>query len=220
MKKLEKLKARELRKEGWSINDIKDKLNVAKSSVSLWVRDIELTKKQKQELSRKGLKKEIIEKRRKTVLENANRRRNAIIDRAKKDIGYISKKDLFLIGVILYWAEGGKTGNNVARISNGDPDVIKIAMRFFREICKVPEEKFRGYIHIHPHLNVERAEKYWSDVSRIPRKQFYRTYCKPNKSSKNKRDSLPFGTFDIYVCNAELFLKIKGWIKGISKKAL
>jgi len=215
MKNIEKRKARDLREKGWSMNDIKDKLHVSKSSVSLWVRDIELSDKQKQELSRRGFKKEAIEKRRKVILERAEKRRRGVVDRAKSEIKSLSKKDLFLIGTMLYWGEGGKTGQ-VARVSNGDSNIIRVMMRFFREICEVPEHKFRGHLHIHPHLDYKKAEKYWSQLSGIPLSQLYKTYRKKNRSSKNKKDSLPFGTFDVYVCNLDLLLKIKGWIEGIS----
>lgn len=88
-------------------------------------------------------------------------------------------------------------------------------MRFFSIVCKVPDAKFRGYIHIHPHLNYRQAERYWSDVSGIPLEQFFKTYRKPNKSSQSKKNSLPFGVMDIYVLDSKLFLQICGWAKGI-----
>ena len=45
-----KLKARELRKNGLSVKAIQEKLKVSRSSVSLWVRDIKLTRKQLEKL--------------------------------------------------------------------------------------------------------------------------------------------------------------------------
>lgn len=215
MKLKEKLEARRLRSLGCSLDEIQKRLNVAKSSVSLWVRDIELTPKQKRGLSQKGIQKGVIEQRRTTRLKNENARRQLIIDAANKEIKRISKRELWLIGVMLYWAEGGKTRKGMVRFSNSDPEMIKIMMAFFRKVCHVPEEKFRGYIHIHPHLDHKKAERYWSSISNIPLHKFYRTYRKMNPSSKNKRDNLPFGTFDVYVLSTELFLKILGWAKGI-----
>jgi len=50
MKKEEKLKVIELRSQGMSVNRIADEVKVSKSTVSLWVRDIVLTDKQKQQL--------------------------------------------------------------------------------------------------------------------------------------------------------------------------
>lgn len=215
MKLKEKKLARKLRKLGYSINEICKKAGLAKGSVSLWVRDIELTSEQKRKLSEKGIKKEVIERRRITRLTREDARRQVIIDKAKKEINNLSKKDLFLIGITLYWAEGSKTKRGVVKFSNSDPKIIKLTMRFFREICQVPEEKLKGYIHIHPHLSVRKAENYWSSVSGIPLTQFYKTYRKPNRASRNKKDSLPFGTFDINICNTELFLKIQGWIEKL-----
>ena len=220
MKLQEKDLAINLRKKGLSMNEIKDKIKVSKSSVSLWVRNVQLTDNQKKELSQKGLTKESIEKRRTTRLGRENARRQIIVDNAKREIRDLSEQELKLIGIALYWAEGGKTNRGSVQLSNGDPRIIRLMMKFFKEICKVPKEKFRAHIHIHPHLNIKKAEKYWSSVSEIPLNQFYKTYSKPNKSSQNKKDSLPFGTFDIYVHNTELFLKIKGWIEGVYQKAI
>lgn len=117
----------------------------------------------------------------------------------------------------MYWGEGGKTNKGMARISNSDPDVIKFMMNFFREIFNVPHAKFRGHVHTFSHLNAEKAERYWSTVSGIPRKQFYKTYSKPSIASKGKRDKLPYGTFQIYVCDTIIFLTIKGWIERLSE---
>src|SRR3989344_5896473 len=215
MKFEEKNLAINLRKQGWSMNEISGKIGVSKSSVSLWVRNVHLTDNQRKELSQKGLTKDSIEKRRTTRLSRENARRQIIIDNAKKEIFNLSDQELKLIGIALYWGEGGKANRGSVQLSNGDPRIIQLMMKFFKKVCKVPKEKFRGHIHIHPHLNIKESEHYWSSISGIPLSQFYKTYSKPNKSSQSKKNSLPFGTFDIYVHNTELFLKIKGWIEGV-----
>jgi len=220
MKSKEKDIARNLRLQGHSLSEIVKKTGFTKSSVSLWVRDIELTKKQKEDLFSKSSKKEIIEKRRSSRLQNEEKKRKEIYCTAKKQINKISDKELWLIGIMLYWAEGGKKQRGLVRFSNGDPQMIKIMMEFFKKICCVPKDKFRGYIHIHPHLNHIKAEKNWSKISGISTAKFFKTYRKPNKSSQNKKDSLPFGTFEIYVCDTKLFLKIMGWIEGVAENIL
>jgi predicted transcriptional regulator len=217
MKLEEKNLSRKLRENGYSLNEICKETGFTKSSVSLWVRDIELTSEQKQRLSQKGLKREDIESRRLNRLVKENARRMAIVNAAEKDILKLSRNDLFIIGTTLYWAEGRKGLKGVVSFSNSDPRAIKLMMRFFREICNVPEEKFRGHIHIHSHLHVKNAENYWSNIAKIPLKQFYKTYEKPSKASLGKKDTLPYGTFDIYVCSTELLLKIRGWTNGICK---
>jgi hypothetical protein len=215
MKTREKIEAIKFRVDGQSINEISHRLGVSKASVSIWVRNVKLTKYQKVSLEHKKIAPSVIEKRRQTRLTNESYRRQKIVDIAKSKIKSVSNRDLLIIGTVLYWAEGSKTRRGIVEFTNGDPMVIKSMMEFFRKICKVPEKKFRGYIHLHPHLSSKIAEKYWSKVSGIPLQQFYKTYKNQNRSSKNKRDSLPYGTFGIYVCDTKLFLNIKGWIEKI-----
>lgn len=217
MKIVEKEKARALRKRGYSINQIVKEAGLTKSSVSLWVRDIVLTKEQEKGLSERGRSIESIEKRRINRLFNEQQKRRVIIDKAKKDFTSISLEQLKLIGIILYLGEGGKTKTGLARVANSDPLVIKIVMRFFREICQVPENKFRAYIHTFEHADIEKTEKHWAQITRIPRKQFYKTYIKPSSASLQKRKSLPFGTIDVCVCDTKLFLTIMGWIEKVKE---
>lgn len=219
MKKIEKDKAIGLRKQGHSLKYIATLLNVSKASVSLWVRNVSLSSKQLQRLAKIGFSTEIVEKRRMSRLKNENVRREVMIREAEKSLSVLSLKDLKLIGIMLYWAEGGKTQRGSVRFSNSNPEMIQVMMCFFRRVCTVKEERFRGHIHTHSHINVEGAEKYWEHISGIPRKQFFKTYAKPSKSSKNKKDSLPFGTFDIYVSDTQLFLKILGWTRKVTMLA-
>lgn len=216
MKVVEKEQARTLRKEGKSINQIIHETGFSKASVSVWVRDIVLTSEQKQQISERGRSVESIERRRINRLLNSQKRRQEIINKAKEDFTSISREELKLIGIILYLGEGSKTyRGGKASLSNSDPDIIKIMMRFFREICNVPETKFRAGIHTFAHADLEKTEEYWSNVTKIPRNQFYKTYIKPSAASLQKRNTLPFGTVDVYVCDTKLFLTIMGWIEKI-----
>ena len=217
MKLIEKEKARTLRKKGYSINQIVKETNFSKASISVWVRDIILTKTQKKRLSEKGRSIESIEKRRINRLFNENKKRQTIIEEAKKDFKKISLDELKLIGIILYLGEGAKTNKGTVAVANSDPSVIKIMVRFLKEVCKVPENKLRGHIHTFAHSDIEKTEKYWSQITSIPRKQFYKTYIKPSSASLQKRKTLPFGTFDLSVSNTKLFLTIMGWIEKIKE---
>lgn len=217
MKLIEKEQARVLRKKGYSINQIIKETDSSKASISLWVRDIVLTQAQKNIISFRGRSVESIEKRRISRLFNEDKKRQIVINEAKKDFTSISPDQLKLIGIILYLGEGGKTGRNTVRMANSDPLVIKIMMRFFKEVCNVPKNKFRASIHTFQHADVGQTEKYWSKISGISRSQFFKTYVKPSAASLQKRNTLPFGTFDIYVCDTKLFLTIMGWIEKIKE---
>ena len=217
MKKEEKEYARFLRKTGMSLNAIVAELGVSKASVSLWVRDIQLSAQQKRKITAHGARVEVVEKRRSSRIRGTVKRHRTIIDAAKLQIPTISRQELLLIGAALYWGEGGKTNKGMARLSNSDPNVIRFMMKFFREVFDVPQKKFRGHVHTFSHLNAHEAERYWSNISGIPRNQFFKTYVKPSIASKGLKDSLPYGTFQIYVCDTAIFLTIKGWIERLAE---
>ncbi len=221
MKTIERKKTRELRAQGLSLREIAEQTGCAKSSISDWVRDIPLTPEQIERLELKQ------DRARAKAANHPNspkqkwaRIRSNIINSGIKEIPpKCSFSTLKLIGAVLYWAEGYKASINMVNFSNSNPNMIALMMRFFRRICKVPEKKFRGTVHIHPHLDKERAEKFWSKISGISIKQFHKTQFGISKASKHKKDSLPLGTFRIVICDTRLFSKIRGWIKGIEKWA-
>lgn len=215
MKRIERDKARALRTKGYSINEIVRALTVAKSSVSLWVRNVKLTTRQLKRLSEKGHTLEAIEKRRAVRLRNEHARRQIIFRASADEIVAISDKDLFFIGVALYWGEGSKYNRGNVCFCNSDPQLIQIMMRFFKRICNVPSSKFKAQVFLHPHLDANRAVRYWSRISGIPSSQFQKTSQQHNKASKGKKDNLPMGTFAIAVYDTVLFLRIMGWMRGM-----
>ncbi len=210
-----KTTAIQLRRKGLSIKLIAKQLRAAQSSVSIWVRDVELSKDQREALKKNIHSPKVIERRRQTRLKNELAKRSAVIDKAAKRVGAnLSKRELWLIGTSLYWAEGTKN-HGMVMFSNGDPKMIKLMLRYFRDVCQADENKMRARIHIHQNLDVSRAERYWREITNIPKDRFYKTYNKPNKSSKGTRNSLPRGVCEIYVLDTQLHLKIRGWTQGI-----
>lgn len=220
MKSKKKKQSIELRKMGYSMNSISKELDVSKSSVSLWVRDIKLSEIQIQKLRSNMHTNETIEKRRRTRLKNEESKRQKVMDIAYKQIKNISRNNLFFIGISLYLGEGTKKKSGVVEFVNSDPKLIQIMMKFFKEVCNVSEEKFRGHIHLHSHLSNKKAEKYWSKISNIPNSQFFKTSQQHNKTSKNKKDSLPYGTMSIYICDTKLQLSMKAWMESLGDKVL
>ena len=217
MKKHKKQQARQLRQRGWSVRSITKELGCSKSSVSRWVRDITLTEGQIAKLRNNQ------DRARAKAANHPNspkqfwlRKRQAIERNAAGQIpANCSLKTLCIVGSALYWAEGYKAGVNMVNFSNSDPQMIKLMMRFFREVCGVPSSRFRGALHLHPHLDENKARKFWAQASGIPLKQFHKTQFAVSKASKNKRDTLPSGTFRIVIADTSLRSKINGWIKGL-----
>jgi hypothetical protein len=215
-KLLLKQKAQELRKKGLSIKAIEKKLNVSRSSVSLWVRNIKLTKEQLEKLylNKKtgGLKGSIIAAMNK--IKKREKLTKKLIEEGKKEVGKLSKRDRFILGIALYFAEGTKADKNVS-FCNSDPKAIKFMVNWFTEFCQVPLEKFRCNIYLHDNLDEEKAKKYWSFLTKIPLSQFRKNYIVKSKKKRFRKTVNPYGVFRITISDVNLHRKIMGWISGV-----
>ncbi len=220
----EKIKAIELRKRGRSINEIAEKINVSKSIVSRWCRNIKLTKKQIDNLhgkmmvgSYKGRMK-FLERIRKIRKEETIKLKKEGI----KEIGKINKRDLFIGGVALYWAEGTKSPNaEETSFSNSSPQMILWILKWFREVCGVSKDRFIIQIRINKiHKNrVSEIENYWSKLLKIPFSQFTKTILIRSKVKKvYPENNLYYGTVRVKVRKATaLRRKINGFVEGLLK---
>ncbi|MBU2564160.1 hypothetical protein KKA23_01075 [Patescibacteria group bacterium] len=217
----DKNKAIILRKKGKSYNEITKLLNIPKSTLSSWLKDIKMSKNVEKELWNKTRKKwaENIIKFNKKRSEIAKEKAQKIQDLESKKIGLVSKRELFLIGTALYWAEGYKKSRWQVVFSNSDPIMVKIIMKFFREIMKINEEKIFATIQTHTNIKEEKALNYWSKITKIPKKRFRKTYKRITPSSKGVRpiNTLPYGTIRIVISDVIVINRIKGWITGIGK---
>ena len=219
MRAEERIKARTLRAQGLSLREISERIKCSKSSASGWVNDVPLNAKQIARLKSKQDRGRVIAANHPNSPKQVWAKiRDDITTSAVKEIPAVpSGLVLKVVGTALYWGEGYKAVVNMVSFSNSDPKMVALMMKFFRVICKVPENKFRGAVHIHPHLDKTKAERFWSRISGIPLAQFHKTQFGISRASKHKRDTLPLGTFSIIICDARLQSKIRGWIEGLGK---
>jgi len=217
MKMAEKLIAIELRKKGESYNQIRKKLKISKSSLSLWLRNIPLTKKQQHYLYH-TLKQQnaykLAKNKQKTKQDHIKKITNQSVKEANKQ--YLNS--FFVAGLMLYWAEGDKSKiTEAVKFSNSDTEMIKLMMKWFRQICLVPENKFHIALHIHSLHCRKNIEKYWSKITNLPLKQFHKTQIKVT-TLKHRKNPLYNGTCSIRIGNKDLFRTIMGWKLGVLEK--
>lgn len=131
-----KAKVRKLRREkGCTFNEILEKLPLlSKSTISNWVRDIELTPEQERRILEKQLRGRIkLMEYNKRKHQEAIKSARRIISKAKREIGKLSKRDLLIAGTALYWGEGSKRTKGAIDFGNSDPRAIALMMRFFEK---------------------------------------------------------------------------------------
>src|SRR3989339_923696 len=212
-----KEKAIILRKKGYSYNMISEKLNISKGTLSCWFKEIPFIPN-----------KLVIERIKKGPYKSGQIRHNQrvkdiakIKKLAKEEIGTITKRDVWMIGVGLYIGEGSKSFET-AQISNSDPDIIELAVKWFKNICGLKNDNITIVMHLYPDNNEKKCVNYWKKITDLPIKQFRKTQVdrRTNKSS-NKRRKLPYGTVRLSIISngnpdfgVNLHRRIMGWIES------
>lgn len=223
VKEKEKLKAINLRRQGLSYREILEKVPVAKSSLSLWLQSVGLSKKQRQRLTEKKLasaRRGALKKKEDRIL-----RTKIIREKAEKEVGKLSEREKWLIGVALYWAEGSKEkiwrpGSGV-RLINSDFVMIQFFLRWLIFTCKIPKNmlEFEIYIHDNHKHRLDEVKDHWAEKTGFSKDNFQTVYFKKNKI-KTKRKNIGsnyYGMLKIKVKrSSELVRKIAGWTEGIN----
>lgn len=185
----EREKAIEMRKNGASYKDILKVLPVAKSSLSLWLKDLPLTDDEKAVLKKRrdsNISKGRIRAASSNRRNRLNREREAF-KLAKVEFENFKKDPLFMVGVSLYWAEGAKRSSSFS-FMNSDPEMIKLMIAWCERFLK-PEEFENIYLrlYIHKPYAHENCEEYWAKVSGISLDKFKNTVYKPSGLGVKKR---------------------------------
>jgi hypothetical protein len=163
----ERQQARQLRRAGLPLAEIAGRLGVSKSSVSLWVRDVEF------EPVRRVTR---VRRRGPSALQ---RRRQAEIDRllaeGRARIGRLSDREFLVAGVALYAGEGSKQDGRV-RFVNSDPRMVVFFCSWLRHFYEVDESRLRLVLYLHQGLDLSASMAYWSTLTGIPESQFTKPY--------------------------------------------
>lgn len=210
-----------LRDKGYSYNMIRGELNISISTLSNW-------------FSTRPYKPndEVVRRIKEGPMKSAARRHNEKVCRTKqtinqaiREVGSLSKRDLWMLGIGIYMGEGSKSIESV-RIVNSDPDIIRLGMRWFRDICQLTNDNFSLSINVYPDTNPQEAIKYWSSVTCVPASNFRKTQVDIRKGKTEKlRRKLRYGTLQIRIRSNNnpkngvfLFRRILGWTKGVANQ--
>jgi predicted transcriptional regulator len=213
----EQKKAKSLRSEGKSVNEIASQLGVSKSSVSVWVRDVVLTAEQKTRLH--NISPRFPNLRAKENKEKAFKQRKQYqLDGAKK---LENASNLFIAGCMLYWGEGSKN-RNTARIANSDPNLLQFFLKFVTTEFNIHPKNIsiRIYCYSNNGLTSKEIEQFWLNTLSLPAYCIKQTVVDryPTSSSRinKKKGKLPYGTVDLTVGGTEIVQQIFGAIQKMA----
>ncbi|MEV6672905.1 hypothetical protein [Streptomyces sp. NPDC051162] len=208
-------RARELRLAGRTYDEIVAELGVAKSSVSLWVRDLPKPQKTAEQMHAMS------EARWEPYRKARDLARQQTKEAAVREIGQMTDRELFLVGVGLYWSEGSKCKahrpQEVTTFINSDPGMIRVCLAWLK-LLHVEPERLRYRVMIHESADVAGAEKFWADLVGVDATSLDKTTLKkhnPKTVRKNIGEDYR-GCLVVRVREgADLYRRIEGWWCGI-----
>ncbi|MDD4531104.1 MAG: helix-turn-helix domain containing protein [Candidatus Pacebacteria bacterium] len=207
--------ALELRKKGMSYSQIKNTLNLSKSTLSNWLRDYPLSKERIREL--RDCNEQRIERYRETMRRKKEARLSIFYNEEKAKILPINKSELYLAGLFLYWGEGSKNQNTKQLlISNTDPAVIKFFIYWLEKSFSVLRNKMCVQLHLYSDMDINREIDFWSKTLGIGKSQFIRPYIKESLSTRiNHKGAFGHGTCNLRAGSARDAERVLMGLKAI-----
>ena len=215
-------KAVELRKAGKTYSEILKVVPVAKSTLSLWLREVGLSTQQTQKITerriagaRKGARARTLKRKREIA---------QLTMKGVEDIGTLSKRELWLIGIALYWAEGSKQRDSSVSeriaFANSDPRMLKLFIVWLGSLGIASTALiYEIYLHETRASEVNKVKRWWSKELGISVEGLQKVYFKRGNPKTNRRSNtgdLYHGLLRIKVRSSTSFNRqVNGWVQGI-----
>jgi hypothetical protein len=163
----ERQQARQLRRAGLALAEIAARLGVSKSSVSLWVRDVEFSAPVRSPRGRRRAPNALQRRKRAEI--------DRLIEEGRVRIGRLTEREFLVAGVALYAGEGSK-GDGRVRFVNSDPRMVVLFCSWLRHFYEIDESRLRVALYLHQGLDLPAATAFWSALTGIPESQFTKPY--------------------------------------------
>lgn len=200
----EQNRARDLRAQAWTLQEIATELGVAKSSVSLWVRDVIFVPKPRQRPLFAAPNPLHLAK-----LAEIEEMNQWGVER----IGVLSEAAFLAAGVALYAGEGAKRDHCV-NFANADPEMIRFFCAWFRHFFDVDETRMRMRVYLHEGLDIVTAQQFWSDLAGVPLEQFGKPYRAAADATRRLNKHEHGCAYVVYSC-ARTHRQIMGLIRAL-----
>ena len=202
---------RDLRRLGMSYGEIRALIEVKKSTLANWCRDVELTDEQQSAIlkrtgSRVGIPRDTNWRRRLEI--------EAIREAALQEAEDLVGDPFWVAGVVLYWAEGAKTRNHL-QLANTDPQALRMFIDWVRRYID-DRAGFVLQMHLHEGNDEKAARDYWIDQTGLIGCEFHKTFIKP-KGTGHRKNHLPHGVCRVSVRRAaDPWNRIMAWIEYVT----
>jgi len=204
-----------LRLQGKSYSEIKEVLGVGKGTLSVWLQAYPLSKERLHELQ--GGNHARIERFRNTMLRKREDRQHRVYEQIRQGIGNMNRRELYLAGLFLYWAEGTKMTRYTVALTNTDPSMLRFFISWLLSLG-VSQSELRARVHLYSDMDVEKQTRFWAKELGLSRKVFRNTYVKSSDSNKRKNYKGRFGqgTCSVWVTGRDLSDRVLMGVKVLS----
>jgi len=224
-KKYKKNIAIDMRKRGMSYSEINNRINIPKSTLSFWFKDLELSGDQLNKLNQNRL-----EALKRGVAKKGLKLKQAVEEiknNSAKDIRKISKRELWLMGIILYWRERLLSNNESSlrkgiKFTSSDPYLIKLFLKWLKDIGSIDNKEIIFDILLSRDDLKEKIIEYWSEVVGFSRSEFRHFYfyksggARSSSGKKRNYNRTKYGLLRIRVKSSSMLARqVRGWVKGI-----
>lgn len=220
-KKETKEKVRELRSNGFSLNQIFSVTKTPKTTIRTWIKDIKLSEEQRSMLkdrTHKALQAGRIRAQKNNKSIRAEKEKE-LFDLGKAEIGKLTPKELFIAGVCLYWAEGfNNKHERRLGFCNSNIKMIKLYLKWLKKSLHLKNEDIVARLTLNGIYKekVRKIEDYWSRNTGIPLSQFTKPFFQKGLWKRKYSGDNYYGVLRIHAKGSlNEILKMRGWIEGL-----
>ncbi len=209
--------ALQLRKRGFTLEEIGKYVDVSKSTVSKWLKNnansIEVTKQNKRRAGVENAKRlKLMSKTR--TRERALRYKEVELS-AETEFKHYKKNPLFIAGLITYASLGDLTDERTIRLTTARLMAHKTFISFAVEYLGVPKNKIKLWLLLYTDHNEETCMKKWHKFTALPYSQFHKNQV---VKGKPKHKTLHHGVGNTIIGSTVLKHKLVRWIELMQKE--
>ncbi|MFA5791429.1 MAG: hypothetical protein WC884_00085 [Candidatus Paceibacterota bacterium] len=170
--------AKKMRVSGASLDDISKKLDVTKSTLSFWCKDIILTESAIKKIKTKGKMKSIRGLLRYSELKRKDRMQRNILNKKEGMVmlGSLSDRDILMVGLGLYWGEGYKYENGEFGFTNSNPLMIRFYFKWLK-LWNIEKDSLIFRLTLNEFFRKEESsiKSFWINFLNVKNEQFSKT---------------------------------------------
>jgi hypothetical protein len=203
---------KDLRRAGLSYGEIMPMIDVKKSTLATWCRDIVLTDEQVAAIKIRNPSVPGIPR-------NTQRKRHQMIElietQAALEALHLQDDPFWAMGVTLYWAEGTKASRRL-ELAHSEPEALRLFISWTRRFHD-PEATFGASINLHFDNDEPAAKQFWSEELDIDTARFTKSFIKPDGTG-HRKNHLPTGVCRVTMKKStDAYITTLAWIDFIRR---